>query len=126
MVKANLTFISPLERYQTEVPYFLKITRMSGPTDIESNLKFSTHGDIDIHDMREDGLDKFSLDTHSFTVLNHSCDLDLGINNYIEEVIRLLTTRCNATHVLCYDYRVSYASRTFITHHEGSYSYNTE
>ncbi|KAG7287564.1 hypothetical protein NEMBOFW57_007076 [Staphylotrichum longicolle] len=112
MVSATLHFLSNLERYDSEKPYFLNIAgNESSPAIIQNNLEYAPQDGIELLDMRERGFDAFSLEDNGFTVLKYEAaarpeDSDAAMESYCDEIVRLVMKECNAVHTICYDYRV--------------------
>ena len=115
MVQATLHFLKPLDIYETERPYFLNILGDEISQQIlQTNLEYSPREGISIEDVREQGLDKFSLEENGFQVLkykaNTAVDLDdAKVETYCEEIVKLVSERLNAVHTVCYDYRVRFS-----------------
>jgi hypothetical protein len=109
---ATIQFLSSLQRYDDEKPYFLNIAgTVSSSAIIETNLKYAPKDGIELLNMRERGFGGFSLESNGFTVLKyeaaaHPENRDTEIEPYCDEIVRLVTEACNATHTICYDYRV--------------------
>ncbi|KXG48433.1 uncharacterized protein PGRI_023030 [Penicillium griseofulvum] len=112
MISATLTFIKSLPLYDEEKPYFLKIPHNEASQVFrKTNLEYSSRDGIAIEDIREQGLDAFSLAENGFQVLTYQTKspLDLvkgDIKPYCHEITELISRECNATHVVCYDYRL--------------------
>lgn len=116
MVLTTLNFIADLELYETERPYFLNIVgHETLPDVLQTNLEYLPHGGIQIQDIRERGLDAFSLEKNGFKILKHQTDSNVeggdgDIEAYCDEIVRLVIQECKAVHAICYDYRVSFLS----------------
>ncbi|KAJ5701176.1 hypothetical protein N7488_008724 [Penicillium malachiteum] len=112
MISATLTFIKPLPLYDEEKPYFLKIPHNEPSRAFrKTNLEFSTRDGIAIEDIREKDPDTLSLAGNGFQVLNYQTKSPLDLENvdikaYCNEITDLISSECNATHVICYDYRL--------------------
>ncbi len=113
MVAATLNFITDLDRYETEKPYFLNIVgHKSLPTVLQTNLEYTPHDGVEIEDIRGPKSESFSLEENSFKFLKYEAvssleDGDAAVEAYCDEIVRLVAKECNAAHAICYDYRVS-------------------
>ncbi|KAJ6019883.1 hypothetical protein N7499_002970 [Penicillium canescens] len=112
MVLATLQHISPLERYETEKPYFLNIAENESSREVpQTNLEYSPQDGIRIENIRERGFPAFSLQTNGFEILNYKSVTTLenpteDIGTFCEEMARVIKVKYNAVHVFCYDYRI--------------------
>ncbi|RWA10866.1 hypothetical protein EKO27_g4236 [Xylaria grammica] len=125
MVAATLNFISDLDLYKAEKPYFLNIVgHETLPTVIQTNLQYTPHDSIKIDDLREHGLEAFSMSRNGFQILKYQARslLDhthMDIDAYCEEIIKLLGTELGAIHTICYDYRVRRSNLEMLDYETG-------
>ena len=112
MVAVTLSHIKPLDRYNTERPYWLNIPGDERSQHIvRTNLEYCTHDGIKIEDLRNHGSDTFSLESDGFEILNYETQASVqpdgvGVGAYCEEIAGLVSKKCDAAHAICYDYRV--------------------
>ncbi|KAK4460362.1 hypothetical protein QBC42DRAFT_181025 [Cladorrhinum samala] len=121
MVAATLHFISPLDRYRTEKPYFLNVVADDpSQTILQTNLEYTPRHGIALSDIRERGLEAFSLENNGFAILKYpkyqtASDLDpaegdgapsSAIESFCDDMVKLVMRECNAVHGICYDYRI--------------------
>lgn len=120
MVTTTLTFIKPLPLYDMEKPYFLKIPVNDVSQSFrKTNLEYITRDGVAIEDARERGLDTFSLEDNGFQFLNYETKSSLDgkkpdIEDYCREITELVSREYNATHAICYDYRVGFSSQSYV------------
>lgn len=113
MVAATLNFLKPRELYNIEKPYFLNIPGSEpGNHILQTNLEYEPREKIEIQDLRQRDVDGFTLQQNGFQILQSNVTSMSGteedqIEAYCEKITAQVKKECGASHVLCYDYRVS-------------------
>ena len=107
----SFEYLTKSDLYATEKPYYFSGELEKDQESLRTNLTYTTHHDIRLHDLR--GSEKhLSLDTHGFQLLNHESLLsmedpdDATLQAYLKEVSLVLKDKLDAEKVLCYSYRV--------------------
>jgi hypothetical protein len=117
-IEASLTFLSDLQSYEFEKPYELYLP--TEPEVARTNCQFTEHH-ITVRDVRcEEDTSKFDLDASGFKFVNHSSlklptsslfddaeNANLKLVPYLEETAALVKSQLGASHVICFDWRVS-------------------
>jgi hypothetical protein len=112
-IKADLSFLADLPKYETEKPYsILASINAPKPDDFPeggSNVDFDKLT-VPIHDLRGSE-DDFTIVKNGFQVVPHVSKAEWarsweGIASYKRETEAILTRMYNAEFVLCWDYRV--------------------
>jgi hypothetical protein len=116
MVVATLSFITSAKRYETEKPYFLNILEHERlGTVLKTNLEYTPIHDIEIQDIRKTDRSAFTLKENGFQIMECETSPEIGddgagIEAYCNEIVQLLAKECDASHAICYDYRIRRSS----------------
>ncbi|OBS19721.1 hypothetical protein FPOA_11445 [Fusarium poae] len=110
--QSNCTFhfLSRLDRYKTEKPYFFSGVLDKNQEARRSNLEYEIHNDITVVDLR--GQEKLlSLGGHGFELLQHKPVVDLSapseeeMNKYLEDLAATVKDHLKVEAVLAYSFR---------------------
>lgn len=116
--RTSLTYLNDEPKYGTEKPYRLLHPVEATPEVPESNMEFTTHGDILIKDLRGINND-LSLEKNAFKLYNWPSAINPSatyeeIEAYCRAMANLLKYELNAQKTWVFDFRVSYTYAEYI------------